>query len=463
MKGKIGQGRLWASQLTLEALAQVIGREQIEGCLARTGRQSVRVRKLPAAGVVWLVIGIGLFAEGDLPTIWRQVVGTLARLWQVAAGVKAAGKSAIAAARRRLGARVMRLLFRAVSAPVADDQTRGAFYRGHRLMAIDGQKLCVPDTPANARAFGRPSTRRYGQAVGGGYPQLLLMRLIETGTHVAVEALIKPCRQGEYPLAGALLRQAPRGALVLQDRGFYGYCQIQQAMRQGVHLLGRVGAHVVFEHVRSLDDGSSLVCIYPTLKDRRHRRRGLIVRLIRYTLDDPDRPGHRQEHRLIATLLDDKTYPAAELVELYHQRWEIEIDNDELATHQINRPVELRSRTPAGVVQELYGILLAHNAVRMLMHESARRLNLDPRSLSFIHAVRVIRETIPLMRAAPVAQLPCLYQAMLTHIAQGRLPPRENRINPRVVKVKMSNYAKKQPGDRGTWVKPFSHAIIMLK
>jgi hypothetical protein len=463
MKDRIGQGRLRASQLTLEALSDVIRREEIERCLRETGRQGVRLRKLPAFGVVWLVIGIGLFADGDLPTIWRQVEGTLARLWQVMAGIKPAGKSAIVAARRRLGARVMRLLFKSVSSTVADDRTRGAFYRGHRLMAMDGQKLCVPDTPANARAFGRPSTRRYGEAVRGGYPQLLLMRLIETGTHVTVEALIKPCRKGEYPLAGALLRHAPRGSLVMQDRGFYGYSQFQQAMAQGVELLGRVGAHVVFEPVRSLDDGSTLVCIYPTHKDRRRQTRGRIVRLIRYTIDDPARPGHRQEHRLATTLLDDKIYPARELVELYHQRWEIEIDNDELATHQLNRPVELRSRTPAGVVQELYGILLAHNAIRMLMHESARCIDIDPRRLSFIHAVRVIRETIPLMRAAPVAQLPCLYQAMLAHIAHGRLPPREDRINPRVVKVKMSNYAKKQTGDRGTWVKPFGSTVVMLK
>ena len=152
-----------------------------------------------------------------------------------------------------------------------------------------------------------------------------------------------------------------------------------------------------------------------------------------------------ERHRLVTTLLDATVYPADELVVLYHQRWEIEIGNDELKTHQLDRLVDLRSRTSCGIVQELYGILLAYNAVRYLMHEAALSVNVDPRRLSFIHAVRVIRETTPLLRAAPTSQLPCLYAAMVRHIATGRLPARDNRINPRVVKRKMSNFAKKRP------------------
>lgn len=357
----------------------------------------------------------------------------------------------------------MRRLFVAVARPVADDQTRGAFYRGLRLMAMDGQKLCVPDTPANARAFGRSSTRRQGQVVEGAYPQLHLLRLIETGTHVSVEALIKVCRHNEYPVGAALLRRVPPGSLVMQDCGFYGYSQVKQAMGQGVHLLARVGARVVFKPLRVLADGSCLVRIHPKRKPKDPDQGGLLVRLIRYTIDDPDRPGHRQEHRMITTLLDDTQYPAHELIGLYHQRWECEIDNDELTTHQLARPVDLRSRKPAGVVQELYGIILAHNAIRMIMHAAARRRDIDPRELSFINSLRIIRETIPILRAAPIARVPLLYRAMLTLISQQRLPPRADRINPRVVKVKMSHYRKKQPDDHGTHVRPFHHTIVILK
>jgi len=198
-------------------------------------------------------------------------------------------------------------------------------------------------------------------------------------------------------------------------------------------------------------------------RDQRHQTNGLTVRVIEYTLDEPNRPGHGEHHRLVTTWLDAQAYPAKELAVLYHDRWEIEIGNDEMKTHQLKRPVPLRSRTPCGVLQEIYGILLAYNAVRVLMHEAALAVDLDPRQLSFIHAVRVIRETAPLMRAAPTCQLPSLYAAMIQHIAIGQLPPRENRINPRVIKQKMSNWKKKRPEHfhPPPLQKTFSQSVVM--
>lgn len=161
------------------------------------------------------------------------------------------------------------------------------------------------------------------------------------------------------------------------------------------HILGRVAAHVVYTPLARLSDGSFLATVYPSQKDRRRGTRGVIVRVIEYTFDDEGRPGHGERHRRVTTLLDDHMYPARELIALYHERWEIEIDDDEIATHQLNRPVACRSKKPVGVVQEFYGLLPAHNAIRFLMHESAVQMDLDPRRRSFIHAVRVIRETIP--------------------------------------------------------------------
>jgi hypothetical protein len=460
----IGHGWSDSSSVSFEALARIVRPQMIDDALTRARKHSIRIRKLPACGVVWLIIGIGLFAEVDIPSIWRQVVGTLASLWNAVAELKPACKGAIAKARKQMGARVLRLLFRSVSSPVADMRTRGAFYRGLRVMALDGQSLKLPDTPVNAKAFGRPSTRRAGQEIAAGYPQLQLLRLIETGTHVAVEAIIKPCRCNEYPYAIHFLDVAPVDSLTLADRGFYGYTVLKHASDTRKHVLVRVASYVKFEIVKTLCDGSSLARIYPTDRDRRRQTNGLIIRVIRYTIDDPNRVGHQIEHRLATTLLDEQTYPAIELVVLYHRRWEIEIDNDELTTHQLlNRPVELRSRTPVGCVQELYGILIAHNAIRMLMHESACDVNIDPRELSFIHAVRVLRETIPLMRAAQTEQLPRIYRAMLTQIASTRLPPREDRINPRVVKSKRIPYARKYPDQKGQQVKPFDKAFVLLK
>jgi hypothetical protein len=313
-----------------------------------------------------------------------------------------------------------------------------------RLMAIDGVSFEIPDTPSNAAAFGRPRTRRGGQTVDGGYPQIHFIFLSETGTHMVVEGFVKPGKRHEFPLAGSLLRKVPAGSLVLWDRGFYGYASLHEAKERNVHVVGRVADHVVFERVETLPDGSYLAIIYPSWSDRRRHQNGMTVRVIDYTLDDPQRPGHGECHRLVTTLLDAATFPATELVVLYHERWEIEIGNDELKTHQLDRLVHLRSRTPCGIVQEIYGILVAYNAVRFLMHEAALSVDLDPRRLSFIHAVRVLRETAPLLRAAPTERLPTLYAGMIAHIAQVVLPLRDHRVNPRVVKKKMSNFPKKR-------------------
>ena len=436
----------WPAPLVvLEALTRFVPPETIRAVLTQTGRHSQRIRRLPATAVVWLVIAIGVWTDLDIPAVFRQVTGTLRSLLLVTSARRPPCKAALSQARTRLGACYMRQLFVRTAAPIAVDRTRGAFYKGMRLMAIDGVTFDIPDTTANVAAFGRPVTRRNGKPVDGGYPQIHVVCLSETGTHVIVEAFVKRGKRGEFPLAGSLLRKVPQGSLVLWDRGFYGYFSLLQAQRRNVQVVGRVADHVLFEVVRTLCDGSFLATIYPTWSDRRRHSNALLVRVIEYTFDDPNRPGHGQRHRLVTTLLDANTHSATELVVLYHQRWEIEIGNDELKTHQLNRLVDLRSRTPCGVLQELYGILLAYNAVRFLMHEAALSVDIDPRRLSFIHAVRVIRETIPVMRTAATERLPFLYAAMIRHIAKGRLPPRDNRINPRVVKKKMSNFAKKRP------------------
>ena len=454
-----------APAIVLEALSRFVSPAIIRSVLIQTGRRSRRSRRLPATAVVWLVIAIGIWSDLDIPAIWRQVVGTLRSLFLALNAKHPPCKSALSQARTRLGACAMRQLFVATSTPIARGRTRGAFYKGMRLMAIDGVRFDMPDTPDNAAAFGRPGTRRNGQSIEGAYPQVHAIFLAETGTHTVVEAYVKRGKKSEFKVVVSLLRRAPPDSLVLQDRGFYGYRPLAEANRRGVHLLGRVGKHVVFKPAETFHDGSYLAVIYPSDKDRRHQTHGLIVRVIEYTLDEPNRTGHGERHRLVTTLLDADRHCAKELVVLYHQRWEIEIGNDELKTHLLHRHVHLRSRTPCGILQEIYGILIAYNAVRFLMHEAALSVDVDPRHLSFIHAVRVLRQTAPFMRAAPACRLPILYTAMIQHIAQGRLPPRANRINPRVVKKKMSNFGKKRPEHYHVPQPqhPFEQSVVILK
>lgn len=457
--------------LVLEALTRHVRPEAVAAALAGTaGRRGRRNRKVPAPAAVWLVIAIGLWGDVDVRALWRQVVGTLASLWLAARGDPPPCKSALSQARARLGARPLRRLFRAASAaPLATAGTRGATYKAMPLKAMDGDDYTLPDTPGNAEAFGRATTAkvRGGQAIRAGYPQAHVTRLIEVGTRLTLEAFVKPAGTNDHPTAPALLARCAPGDLTLVDCGYYSYRLIRQAADQGTFLLGPVPSHVVLAPVgrERLADGSYPAKVYPSPGDRRRDERGVLVRVIEYTFDDPLRPGHGGRHRLFTTLPDAAAHPAAELVVLYHQRWEIEIANDEITTHQLARAAttELRSRTPAGVVQELYGVLLAHNAVRALMHEAALTVDVDPRRLSFTHAVRVVREAIPLMRCARAELLPALYAGMLAHMAQGVLPPRDGRINPRVVKVKMSSFKKKRPEHyKVPKPKAFADSIVML-
>jgi hypothetical protein len=435
--------------MLLEAMSRYVSPRQIEQMLARTGRQSQRIRKVPAASVVWLMFLAGLRPDLDFPAMWRQLGGTLAGLWLALEGHKPPTKSALAQARRRLGPRPLRQLFLHTGRPLATPGARGACYQQMPLRAMDGDDYKVPDTPANHRAFGRPHTRRKGRSLPAGYPQLHLNRLIEVGTHLCIEALIKPSGTSDHVSAPALLAAARPGDLVLWDRGFYSFDLMCQACVQHKFFLSPVPRHVVLQPVARRQDGSYLAQIYPSPNHRRDDREGKVVRVLDYTFDDQARSGHGQRHRLITNLLDAGKYPAKELIVLYHERWEIEMDNDEITTHQLNRAVELRSRTPAGVVQELYGVLAAHNAIRALMHESALAVDVDPRRLSFMHAVRVIRDTMPVMRNADRALLPAIYRGLLALMAQQVLPERDGRINPRVVKViRPSNFPVKKPEHR---------------
>lgn len=438
----------------------------IDQVLTRSGRREKRLRKLPATAVIWLMVLMGLRSDLDLPALWRQVCGTLSSLLLVLQGVRPPVKSALCQARQRLGPRPLRLLFRRTAAAVATAQTRGAFYKGLHLVAMDGDDYKVPDTPDNARVFGRPSTGGKDGKRPGGYPLIHTMRLIEVGTRVCLEALIKPYGTNDHAGALPLLKAAAKGDLVLWDCGFYSERAMRQATAEGKFFLGPAPAHVVLRPLQRLSDGSYLAKVYPHPNDRRDDRGGLLVRVLEYTLDDPALEGHGERQRLVTNLLDEQQYPARELIVLYHQRWEIEIANDEMTTHLLDRAVELRSHTPAGVVQEYYAVVLAHTAVRMLMHEAALAVDVDPRTLSFMNAVRVIREDLQLMRNAPTNLLPQLYAGMLLQIGLGRLPEREGRINPRVVKVlRPSNFPVKGP-QHDHWPqpkRPFVESVVMLK
>lgn len=375
----------------LEALEAAIPDEAVEAAIEATGTRERRRRRLPTHLVVTLVVAMGLWASESMRHVLAEVVAG----WREGSGDEPAGwrlpsTAAIVQARQRAGARLLRELFEAVAGPIATAQTAGAFLGGLRLMAIDGTTIDVADTPENDQAFGRPTTKRGD----GAFPQIRVLALIETGTHVICDAVIRPFGTGEVPTALRLLRSIGPGMLLLWDRGFHSYEMVQTTLKQQAHFLGRTKKNIVLRPTEILADGSFLARIYPSPTARRRDEDGIELRVIEYALDTPAGPG-REKYRLITSLLDEQTFPAAQLAATYHERWEIETALDEVKVHQWAHPRPLRSKHPREVVQEVYGLLLAHLAIRTVMHQAALREGVDPDRLSFTGALRVLRRAIP--------------------------------------------------------------------
>jgi hypothetical protein len=279
--------------------------------------------------------------------------------------------------------------------PVAGPNTRGAWYRRWRLVSLDGSTLEVADEPENVQAFGRPSASRGSSA----YPQMRFVSLVENGTHVLWGTRLGDYGTGEITLAQEVIVSLQKGMLCLADRNFFGFALWNQARARGADLLWRVKKNLRLPVEKPLPDGSYRSRIYASEKDRRHGTDGVVVRVIDYRLEGV--ADAEPLYRLVSTILDPTDAPAGELAALYQERWEIEGALDELKTHLRGAQIILRSKTPDLVRQEFYGLLMAHFAIRGLMHEAALKAGEDPDRLSFLHAVRVVRRKLSLYGIIP--------------------------------------------------------------
>jgi hypothetical protein len=367
----------------------------VRGVLEKTGRASVRERDLPAHVVVYYVIALALYMRSSYREVLRCLLEGVQWLLDPSAAVKVAGKSGISQARTRLGAEPLEELYQAVVTPIAQRATAGAWYRDWRLVGLDGSTLDVADTAENDDAYGRPGASRGASA----FPKLRFVGLLENGTHVLWAAQMAPYAVDEITLAQQVVPALQRGMLCLADRFFPGYQLWQAAAQTGADLLWRMRQNARLEIDRRLPDGSYLSRLYLNISDRRNRRKAIPVRAIDYYLKDV--PDSEPVYRLITTVLDPKQAPAKELAALYHERWEIETALDELKTHLRGAQIVLRSKTPELVKQEFYGLLMAHFAIRGLMHEAALRADEDPDRLSFVHSVRVVQRRLPRFAAIP--------------------------------------------------------------
>lgn len=388
-------GSRLTDHITLGVIAQKFPRQRIEEVLKETGKASRRQRDLPAHVVVYYVIALALYMQSSYREVLRCLLEGMQWLLDPSAPVKVTGKSGISQARRRLGAEPLRQLHDRVVGPVAVAATPGAWYRRWRVVSLDGSTLDVADEAGNAKVFGRPGSGRGGKA----YPQIRFVSLVENGTHVLFGTRMGSIATSELTLAREVLPSLKPGMLCLADRFFYGLALWQQAASTGAQLLWRGKKNQRLPCERRLGDGSYLSRLYPTEKDRRRRTHGVRVRVIEYHLEGVE--GSEPLYRLLTTIVDPEQAPAEELAALYHERWEIENSLDELKTHLRGARVVLRSKTPELVQQEFYGLLMAHFAIRGLMHEAALSEQLDPDQLSFLHAVRVVRRKLPLWVAIP--------------------------------------------------------------
>jgi hypothetical protein len=441
----------------LAGLTQVIPPDWVLQALHDTDRINLRNCCLTHEVTCWVVLAMGVFTELPLEKVFKAC----RRMHQLEV---TPCRSSLCEARKRLGSAPLQTLHGRVVHLLATPQTPGAFYHDLRLMACDSTVCDVPDFPANVAAFGRPK----GGRGDGAFPQVRKVSLIEVGTHVELDFVLGPCGKGETTLLPGLLHHLQAGMLVLWDRNFFSFPLWKRLLRRGVHMLARIKKHMVLRPLRTLPDGSYLAKIYQDDHDRRRDRRGIKVRVLRYTLDDPQRVGHAEEHRLLTSLLDGKAHPARELIVLYHERWEIELVYDEQKTHQdpprATKPAHLRSQTPEGVKQELYALSLGHFVTRALMAQAAAQRGLDPDRLSFLGCLQTLRNRLPECAALTEVTIAAWTAGLLWELGQEVLPPRANRVNPRVVKRKMSKFKKKRREHRPVppLNKTFVESVVML-
>jgi hypothetical protein len=416
----------------VQGLKRIIPCATIKSILKRRGEHRL-CRRVPDWFMVWFVIGLGLFCCD----CYRQIFRWLQRYRRNGTP----GRSTLCEARQRLGVGPLRELAREVICLRATPQTPGAFYGKMRLMAMDGFVVNVADTPDNARVFGRPC----GGRAPGAFPQVRTLALCEAGTHIMWRWQIKPKRRSEVLMAPTLLDDLDKDMLVLWDRAFFSYKHLQLVRKSRAHLLVPLKKNLIFKRIRGkgLPDGSFLAMAYPSAAHREKKRDGILVRIIPYTFRDRGRPGSGEKHRLLTTLLDARKHPAKRLIMLYHVRWEEELTIDEIKTHQCERPV-LRSQTPAGVVQEIYGLLLGHFVVRSLMVEAAASKNISPLRISFTETIKILRCRLPECPKSPQCRQRW-YEELVAEVAEAPLEERRDRANPRVTKQKMSKWPKKRP------------------
>ncbi|MFL1443596.1 IS4 family transposase [Nocardiopsis protaetiae] len=420
----------------LGELTQIVPFEMVDTALEETNGHQQRSRLLPARVVVYLLLAAGLFAHCGWPALWRKLTAGVGLRTQPAA-------SALFYARKRLGPAPLKALFELLSGP-----THAAHrFKGLLVCAIDGTLLDTPATQANRAVHRSSGATRWA---GAGYPQLRVLALVATGSRALLGAVFGPVSQGETTMAGRLLPVMGPGQLVLADRGFDAADLLKSLHASGAHLLVRMGSQSKPRRLRPLGDGSWLV-----------QRGPVRVRLIEAEITIATEQGRRTgSYRLATTLVDPVRYPAAALVALYHQRWEIETAYCELKWSLLGRRV-LRAKDPEGLEQEVWALLATYQVVRQAIADAVTATGHSPLRASFAVAVESGRDLLVRAENIIAGGRVDLRGTLGRQVLANLLPERRVRTVPRVVKRAISKYHARSNGvDRTTYKATVDIAVL---
>jgi hypothetical protein len=434
-------------QVEITVLEEVYSRAMIERSVKESqmwSRKKRRVRQSTGEVLVWFVMGMGLWSRLNQCQVWQKLVGKLSDIHPAEPDGAVLSDSALSGRRKELGSEGLQWLMQTCCMPLADKRRMpNAFFGRYRLMAIDGTIFNTPDTPANDRAFGR-SENQYGK---GAYPQVRCVLLAECGSHAVVGLQMDHYEVSEVHGAHRLLAQVGPDMLVMSDAGITAGGFFEQVRARRAHALGALEAGA-WEHLaiqRRMTDGSLLVWVPASRHVCYPMQKGMWVRILSYQITDSRLGEAGKTYRLATTLLNPRVAPALRLIELYHERWEIELVIDEIKTHERAQRKVLRSKTPEGVIQELYGLFLAHYAVRAIMAQAAMEAALDPDRLSFTEGLFQLTEMIDLTLTCEPEEVGLSSGKRLRHkIRRHLLPERHLRVNRREIKQIYGKYKPKK-------------------
>lgn len=431
----------------LDAIKHTFSRKELKAHFGEA-METRYCKRVPLELAIWFVVGVGMFSSDAYRQVFR---------WLVPLGTAIPGSSTLTEVRKRVGLDLIETLYHTVVKLLGTAENEIGFYKGMQLMGVDGFTLDLFDSKENRKEFGRPKN---GKSYGP-FPQVRCVALAELGTHVIWRTDIGKYTEGEQTLFKRLFDFVSQGMLVLMDRNFLSFENASEITNKNGQFLIRCKSNRVLPVLKRLKDGSYLSRIYASQYDQQKDRNGLDVRVIEYTLDDPNRVGCGELHRLATSLLDDKQHTAEELIVLYHQRWEEELAFDELKTHLRERSV-LRSQRPDGVRQEIFSLLISHFIIRKIAFDASFEAGVPPTRISFQATFKIFQSK--LAEVAIVGNIDRWYQLIVAEAATEVLPPRNGRINPRVLKKTTSAWTKKRDKHR----KPkqpqtsFQESIVIL-